>query len=99
MPLEALADDDELSPTADTSVDVPASESRDDNMEAVGAEPGRQQAAVAVHVADQTVFDMDEEASRKGYGKAYAAFGGGREGLEACAASEPLHSRLLGMQP
>lgn len=29
------------------------------------------------------------EAAAKGYGKLYGAFGGGREGLEACAAGEP----------
>ena len=34
------------------------------------------------------------EASAKGYGKLYAAFGGAREGLEACAAGEPW---LVGM--
>ena len=31
---------------------------------------------------------LEAEAASKGYGKMYAAFGGGREGLEACAASE-----------
>lgn len=35
------------------------------------------------------------EAGAKGYGKLYGAFGGGREGLEACAAGEP---RLAGPQ-
>lgn len=31
-----------------------------------------------------------QEASDKGFGKAYAAFGGGKEGLEACVALEAL---------
>ncbi len=29
---------------------------------------------------------LEKEAGDKGYGKLYAAFGGGKEGLEACAA-------------
>lgn len=43
--------------------------------------------AVKLDSPDQTSTEMEEEAVKKGYGKAYAAFGGGREGLEACAAS------------
>ena len=31
---------------------------------------------------------LEKEAREQGYGKLYAAFGGGREGLEACAAGE-----------
>ena len=34
--------------------------------------------------------DLDAEAKAKGYGKLYAAFGGGLEGLEACVAVEAL---------
>lgn len=86
IPIEALLDDEEL----DSSLDLPVTESKDDDMESVGAEPARQQkAAVAIRAASQSAFQMDEEANQKGYGKAYAAFGGGREGLEACSASKP----------
>jgi len=86
IPVEALVDDDEL----DSSVDVMVMESKDDDMEAVGAEPGKQQSAgVVISAAIQSASQMDAEASQKGYGKAYAAFKGGREGLEACAASKP----------
>ena len=73
----------------DSSVDAMVMESKDDDMEAVGAEPSKQQnAGVAISAASQSASQMDEEASQKGYGKAYAAFNGGREGLEACAASK-----------
>ena len=58
-------------------------------MEAVAAEPPKQQnSAVAMSSLSQTSAEMEAEANQKGYGRAYAAFGGGREGLEACAASE-----------
>ncbi|KAL0051060.1 hypothetical protein WJX82_001248 [Trebouxia sp. C0006] len=87
IPVEALVDDDEL----DSSVDVMVMESKDDDMEAVGAEPGKQQSAgVVISAAIQSASQMDAEASQKGYGKAYAAFKGGREGLEACAAIDAL---------
>ena len=79
-----MAADDELV----ASVDVPATESRDDDMEAVASEPAQQQPAVAVDDSKQTTAELEEEAGRKGYGRAYAAFGGGKEGLEACAASK-----------
>ncbi len=88
IPLEALIDDD-----VDSSLDLPVTESRDDDMESVAAEPPKQKAAVAIKAPSQSASQMDEEAGKKGYGKAYAAFGGGREGLEACAAS--MHSLLL----
>jgi len=85
IPVEALVDDDDL----DSSVDLMVTESKDDDMEAVGAEPAKQQSAgVAISAAIQSAAQMDAEAGQKGYGKAYAAFKGGREGLEACAASK-----------
>jgi len=85
MPVEAMVEEDDL----DSSVDAMVMESKDDDMEAVGAEPSKQQnAGVAISAASQSASQMDEEASQKGYGKAYAAFNGGREGLEACAASK-----------
>lgn len=84
IPVEALIVDD-----LDSSLDEPVAESRDDDMESVGSEPAEQQkAAVVVATPSQSSSEMDEEANKKGYGKAYAAFGGGREGLEACAASK-----------
>ena len=80
-----MVEEDDL----DSSVDAMVMESKDDDMEAVGAEPSKQQnAGVAISAASQSASQMDEEASQKGYGKAYAAFNGGREGLEACAASK-----------
>ena len=81
-----MAADDELV----ASVDVPATESRDDDMEAVASETAEQQPAVSVNESKQTTAELEEEASKKGYGRAYAAFGGGKEGLEACAASKLL---------
>ena len=83
--------------TVDSSIDGPApwdneepvAQSQEDNMEAAAAEPLRQaEEAVGMSSPSQTTTEMDEEAGKKGYGKAYAAFGGGREGLEACAASK-----------
>lgn len=57
-------------------------------MEQEAAEaPQQPTEAVKLNSPDQTSTEMEEEAVKKGYGKAYAAFGGGREGLEACAAS------------
>ena len=97
IPIEAILDD-----SVDSSLDVPlpapwddvpATASGDDNnMEAVAAEPQQATEAVAVSSPSETSAEMEEEANKKGYGKAYAAFGGGREGLEACAASESLLS-------
>lgn len=59
-------------------------------MEEEAADPPQQPTeAVKISSPDQTSSEMEEEAVKKGYGKAYAAFGGGREGLEACAASRP----------
>ena len=85
IPVEAMVDEDEL----DSSVDLMVTDSKDDDMEAVGAEPAKQHSAgVAISTAIQSASQMDAEASQKGYGKAYAAFKGGREGLEACAASK-----------
>ena len=85
IPVEALVDEDEL----ESSVDSMVMESKDDDMEAVGSEPAKYQSAgVAISAAIQSASQMDAEASQKGYGKAYAAFKGGREGLEACAASK-----------
>lgn len=58
-------------------------------MEAVAAEPTEQATeAVQMSSPSETSAQMEEEANKKGYGKAYAAFGGGKEGLEACAASK-----------
>ena len=58
-------------------------------MEAVGAEPPKQQnSAVALNSLSPSSAEMEAEANQKGYGRAYAAFGGGKEGLEACAASK-----------
>jgi hypothetical protein len=34
----------------------------------------------------RTPKELQEEADKLGYGRLYAVFGGGREGLEACAA-------------
>lgn len=70
------------SPTADV-----ATASKDDDMEAVASEPASKP-MVAVRPTDAAMLAMDADAASKGYGKAYAAFGGGREGLEACTASE-----------
>ena len=77
------------SPAADV-----ASSSKDDDMEAVASEPTSSKPAVAVRPTDAAVLEMDAEAASKGYGKAFAAFGGGREGLEACAASEPINQSI-----
>lgn len=75
----------------DSSFDSPATDvataSKDGDMEAVASEPPSKP-LVAVRPTDAAVVEMDAEAASKGYGKAYAAFGGSREGLEACAASE-----------
>ena len=58
-------------------------------MEQETAEPPKQPTeAVKLSSPSQNLAEMEKEASKKGYGKAYAAFGGGREGLEACAASK-----------
>ena len=58
-------------------------------MEEEAAEPPKQpKETVKLSSPSQDSAEMEEEASKKGYGKAYAAFGGGREGLEACAASK-----------
>jgi len=37
--------------------------------------------------AQPSALELQAEADAKGYGRLYAVFGGGREGLEACAAS------------
>ena len=84
IPIEAIIDND-----LDSSLDVPSTESRDGDMEAVAAEPAQQQqAAVGVSRVQPPSAELQEEGAKKGYGQAYAAFGGGREGLEACAASK-----------
>lgn len=98
IPIEAILDD-----SVDASLDVPlpapwddvpTAASGDDNMEAVAAEPQQPTEAVAVSSPGETSAEMEEEANKKGYGKAYAAFGGGRDGLEACAASKSLLSQI-----
>lgn len=40
--------------------------------------------------------ELQAEAAAKGYGRLYAVFGGGREGLEACAAGEALGALVGG---
>ena len=57
-------------------------------METIATESSSSRPSVAVRPTDAAIVQMDAEAASKGFGKAYAAFGGGREGLEACAASE-----------
>ncbi len=50
-------------------------------------------AASAQVVADMQSLEYEanmREAAAKGYGKLYAVFGGGQEGLHACAAGVPL---------
>ena len=42
--------------------------------------------AAHVHRANGRVGALEAEAAAKGYGKFYAAFGGGRDGLTACRA-------------
>lgn len=91
VPLEAIHDE-----SVDSSSDGPAppddvlvSQSQDANMEEETAEsPKQRKEAVKLSSPSQSSAEMEEEAGKKGYGKAYAAFGGGREGLEACAASK-----------
>lgn len=96
IPIEAIVED-----SVDSSLDVPlpapwddvpATASGEDNMQAVAAEPQQPTEAVAVSSLGETSAEMEEEANKKGYGRAYAAFGGGRDGLEACAASKSLLS-------
>ena len=90
IPLEALTQDD-LDLSLDSpvsSLDFPVTESRDGDMEKMGAEPAQETAAVTLSSPSQSASEMEQEANAKGYGKAYAAFGGGRDGLEACAASK-----------
>lgn len=91
VPVSAIYDD-----SVDSSSDgcapwdeMPVSKSMDANMEEETAEPPKQpKEAVKLSSPSQNSAEMEEEAGKKGYGKAYAAFGGGREGLEACAASK-----------
>ncbi|KAL3138383.1 hypothetical protein ABBQ32_006185 [Trebouxia sp. C0010 RCD-2024] len=94
IPIEAIVED-----SVDSSLDVPlpapwddvpATASGEDNMQAVAAEPQQPTEAVAVSSLGETSAEMEEEANKKGYGRAYAAFGGGRDGLEACAAIDAL---------
>ena len=47
-------------------------------------------AAVKNHLTVEEVEALQVEAKAKGYGKLYAAMGGGEEGLEACIAVEAL---------
>ena len=56
------------------------------------AQPAAQQPLPGVVQPSTQTFKQqqdEKEAKYKGYGKFYAAFGGQKEGLEACAASEP----------
>jgi hypothetical protein len=41
-------------------------------------------------VTEEQIKQLEEEAKKKGFGKMYAAMGGGKEGLEACVAMEKL---------
>ncbi|KAK9818799.1 hypothetical protein WJX74_001704 [Apatococcus lobatus] len=47
-------------------------------------------AAVKLKISSKQVEALEAEAEQKGFGKLYAAFGGGKEGLEACAAVDAL---------
>ena len=88
IPLESLLDSEDIDSSFDSpSADV-ASASKDDDMEAIATESSSSRPAVAVRPTDAAIVQMDADAASQGFGKAYAAFGGGREGLEACAASE-----------
>ncbi len=54
--------------------------------------------AGAKAVADMQSLESEanvKEAAACGYGKLYAVFGGGREGLHACAAGAPLLPTLI----
>lgn len=91
IPLEAMCDESIDSSTEGQAPwdDVSVTQSQDANMEEETAEPPKQaKEAVKLSSPSQNLAEMEAEASKKGYGKAYAAFGGGREGLEACAASK-----------
>lgn len=85
--MDSMTDSEDIDSSFDAPSDVAAA-SLDDDMENVAAEPKQARPAVAIKPTDEAVLQMEAEANSKGYGKAYAAFGGGREGLEACAASE-----------
>ena len=87
VPLDSMMGSEDIDSSFDASSDVAAA-SLDDDMEAVAAEPRLAKPAVAIKPSDEAVVQMEAEAASKGYGKAYAAFGGGKEGLEACAACE-----------
>lgn len=50
------------------------------------------EAHIGVRVTEsvRSIEELEKEAAAAGYGKMYVAMGGGREGLEACAAIEAL---------
>jgi hypothetical protein len=75
VPLEPVPDDDE-----EWLVD-------DEEIEA--ASPQEPAAAWLEATHDAQRAQWEAEAAANGYGKLYAAFGGGKEGLEACAAGRP----------
>ena len=64
----------------------------DDQLRGAKEEEEESQAAAAVkiHLTVEEVEALQVEAKAKGYGKLYAAMGGGEEGLEACIAVEAL---------
>ena len=47
-----------------------------------------QQRARAPRLSEAQLTELLAEGDAKGYGRMYAAMGGGREGLEACAAGD-----------
>ncbi len=80
-----------------------AASKRDGKVPAAGkgaaAQSAAQQPLEGVEEPSTQSFKQDEqEAKAKGYGNFYAAFGGQKEGLEACAASK-LDLRCCGGQP
>ena len=65
----------------------------------------RQQLALDLQAAERkraeeqqrpSAKELQDEADKRGYGGLYAVFGGGQEGLEACAASESLECGRAG---
>jgi hypothetical protein len=61
-------------------------------LQAAAEQPEQEQPQLPVVpvVPAERFAELEAEAASKGYGKLYATFGGGREGLEACAAVEAL---------
>ena len=74
----------------DSELPIPSSDDEEGSCSGSTAQPPLAAAAAAAAPLPASLAELESEAKAKGYGKLYAAMGGGREGLEACVAVEAL---------